>query len=179
MQSVGQVTIHIQHEPGSLLHASFLLGLLMNPEDGGTIFSWNISWISLDDRALCPRRHNPQNYVGGVLRKLVVPTLGSGVWHLFCWNLHYWSERCDCWSVFSNQQWSINCQLCFYGNIGKVICIWESMCSVFALIFEIVAALLFLWPSDHNTPTYSCCMEFCFLPWLVTMTVNLRFEVLC
>jgi hypothetical protein len=30
----------------SLLHAGFLLGLLVNPDDGGNMFLWNVGWLS-------------------------------------------------------------------------------------------------------------------------------------
>jgi hypothetical protein len=41
-----------------LLHAGFLLGLLFNPEDGGDMFLWNVSWLLRDCTALCLRRQN-------------------------------------------------------------------------------------------------------------------------
>jgi hypothetical protein len=53
-----------QHETGSkkrpdrcLLHAGFLVGLLINPEDEGDMFFRNVSLISLFYTALYPRRH--------------------------------------------------------------------------------------------------------------------------
>jgi hypothetical protein len=41
-----------------LLHADFLLGSLFNPENGGNVFLQNVSWLSRDYKALCPRRLN-------------------------------------------------------------------------------------------------------------------------
>jgi hypothetical protein len=41
-----------------LLHAGFLLGLFFNPEDGGDMFCWYISWLSTDYSALHPSRQN-------------------------------------------------------------------------------------------------------------------------
>jgi hypothetical protein len=35
----------------SLLHAGFLLGLLVNPVGGCKMFLWNVSWLSADDMA--------------------------------------------------------------------------------------------------------------------------------
>jgi hypothetical protein len=55
-----------QHEDGSdmflqkqccLIHV-FLLGLLLNPYNGGNIFLWNISWLSKAYMELFPRRYN-------------------------------------------------------------------------------------------------------------------------
>jgi hypothetical protein len=45
----------------SLVHISFLLGLLFKHEDGGSMFFWNIGWLSTDYMMLYPRR-NLQNY---------------------------------------------------------------------------------------------------------------------
>jgi hypothetical protein len=39
------------------LHAGFLLGLLFNQEDGGSVFLRNVGWLSPDYMALCPRRY--------------------------------------------------------------------------------------------------------------------------
>jgi hypothetical protein len=38
-----------------LLHACFLLGLLLHPEDGGDVFLWNVGWLSTDCTALYRR----------------------------------------------------------------------------------------------------------------------------
>jgi hypothetical protein len=38
-----------------LLHASFLLGILFNPEDGGDMFLRNVGWFSTDYIAIYPR----------------------------------------------------------------------------------------------------------------------------
>jgi hypothetical protein len=32
-----------------------LLGIFLNPEDGGNNFLWNVSWLSMDYTALYPR----------------------------------------------------------------------------------------------------------------------------
>jgi hypothetical protein len=37
-----------------MLHASFLLGLFFDHEDGGNMFLSNISWFSMDYMALYP-----------------------------------------------------------------------------------------------------------------------------
>jgi hypothetical protein len=41
-----------------LLHAGFLLGLLLNPKDGSDIFLRNVGLLLTDCTALCPRRWN-------------------------------------------------------------------------------------------------------------------------
>jgi hypothetical protein len=41
----------------SLLHADFLLGLFLNPEEGGGIFLRNVGLLSTDYMALHPRRY--------------------------------------------------------------------------------------------------------------------------
>jgi hypothetical protein len=40
----------------SSFHAGFLLGLFLDPEDGGDMFLRNVGWLSSDYTALCPRR---------------------------------------------------------------------------------------------------------------------------
>jgi hypothetical protein len=38
--------------------AAYLFSLHFDPEDGGNIFLWNVSWLSLDYAAWYPRRYN-------------------------------------------------------------------------------------------------------------------------
>jgi hypothetical protein len=40
-----------------LLHADFLLGLLVNPEDRDSILLWNVGWLSAVYAVLYPRRY--------------------------------------------------------------------------------------------------------------------------
>jgi hypothetical protein len=58
-----------------LLHASLLLGLFFDLEDGGDIFLRNVSWLSMDYMALYPRRWNSSEneYCAFVIR----PSTGS------------------------------------------------------------------------------------------------------
>jgi hypothetical protein len=44
--------------PCCLLHASFSLGLLSDPDDGGDMFLRNVGWLSPHYTALYPRRQN-------------------------------------------------------------------------------------------------------------------------
>jgi hypothetical protein len=39
-------------------HASFLLDLFFDPEDGGDMFLWKVGWLSMDYTALHPRWQN-------------------------------------------------------------------------------------------------------------------------
>jgi hypothetical protein len=52
-------SFHLQGFACCLLHASFLLGLLFNHEDGGDMFLRNIGWLSTDYAALYPRGRHP------------------------------------------------------------------------------------------------------------------------
>jgi hypothetical protein len=45
-----------------LLHDSFLLGLFFYPEDGGDMFLWNVSWLSMDYIPLYPRIQNSSKH---------------------------------------------------------------------------------------------------------------------
>jgi hypothetical protein len=40
-----------------LFHGVFVLGLHFTPEDGGDMFLWNVSWLSVDYMALYCRRY--------------------------------------------------------------------------------------------------------------------------
>jgi hypothetical protein len=44
--------------PCYLLHAGVWLSLFFNAEDGGDMFLWNVSWLSMDYMILHPRRQN-------------------------------------------------------------------------------------------------------------------------
>jgi hypothetical protein len=43
-------------------HAGFLLGLLVDPDDGGDVFLRNVGWLSTGYIAFYPRRHNSSRY---------------------------------------------------------------------------------------------------------------------
>jgi hypothetical protein len=43
-------------------HAGFLLGLFFDPDSGGDMFLWNISWLSTDYTVLYPRRQYSSNW---------------------------------------------------------------------------------------------------------------------
>jgi hypothetical protein len=58
-------------QPCLLLHAGFLPGLLLNPEDRGDIFNWNLGWLSTDYLALCPKRQPPP-WTLGILRSSII-----------------------------------------------------------------------------------------------------------
>jgi hypothetical protein len=47
-----------QHEAGSMLHVDFLIGLSLNPDDGGDMFIRNVGWLAMDDVALYPGTKN-------------------------------------------------------------------------------------------------------------------------
>lgn len=40
------------------VHISFVLGLSLNPENGGIMFLWNVGWLAVKYTALYPRRYN-------------------------------------------------------------------------------------------------------------------------
>jgi hypothetical protein len=45
-----------------LLHIGFLLGLFLDPGDGGHMFLRNVGWLSMDYMAICPKRQNYSSY---------------------------------------------------------------------------------------------------------------------
>jgi hypothetical protein len=63
-------TILISRTWGSChLHASFLLGLIFNPEDGGKIFLRNVGWLAVDYTGLYPRRQR-SSYFNNTIKSL-------------------------------------------------------------------------------------------------------------
>jgi hypothetical protein len=95
--------------------AGFLLGLLLNPDDGDDMFFRNVCWLSTDYTALCPRRHygvemssRGMTFCGDpfthwskvmvtastILEASLLVLLMGGIYEVCCWDGLRWYEVC-------------------------------------------------------------------------------------